>query len=137
MASHRFERLRDLLRLLERLPLERLPPDGVRDPAVLAQERGLGHVPGPVFARDAARPRPDQRLLRAVAGTMVVVGRDEAPQDREVVGQTAFRQPFQGVPRLGGRAGRGSRRTCGSGSWWYDPPRSMSRPRPMNMGGFG
>ena len=77
--------------------------------------------PRPVFARDAARPRPDLRLLRTVAGAMVVVGRDEAPQGPEVVGQTAFRQPFRGIPRLGGRAGRGSRRTGGSGSWWYDP----------------
>ena len=84
---HRFERLADLLRLLECLPLARLPPAGVRAPAVLAQERGLGHVPGLAFARDAARLR-----------TRAFCGRSQAPwsslaetRPRRAVGSSARR----------------------------------------------
>ena len=85
-----------------------------------------------VFVKDAARPTKafcgrSQALWSSLAET----------KPRGVAGQTAFRQPFQNLPYLGGRARRGSHRTCGSGSWWYDQPRSMSRPVLVNMGGFG
>ena len=48
--SRRVERYEDLLRLLELLP------EGVRNPAVFAEERRLGHISLAAFAKEAARP---------------------------------------------------------------------------------
>ena len=70
---YRFERLEDLLHLPERLP------DGVRDPAVLAWERGRGHVPDHL---PQGCGTTDQRVLRTIAGAIVAVGRAEVPQGR-------------------------------------------------------
>ena len=64
----------------------------------------------------------------SIAEYMDPGGRWDDPGGRAAIGHRALGLHRRNNPALRGADGV---------SWWYGQPRSMSRPLPMNMGGFG